>query len=301
MPHWNERQQDVLDSITEDQNILVSAAAGSGKTAVLVERIIQTVQQGLADIDEILVVTFTIAAAAQMRSKILAALEKMAYTDSRMARQLALAENADIMTIDSFCNKIVRENFSLVGMDPNFEIYDKNEIQLLKDDVLTEVLNKYYEDDETMEELSAFAFRKNIDDSAIKEFILKIHNVSQSFADPKRWLEEARERIVTDEDAINQKWVVDYKRYLKLMAGSYVHALNEYAEYFEEEEDIDKISVAQKVVEVFNDDVAILGQIMNAPTLAEMKAAVPSQWKKFSVKKKVEELYGEETQMLYQI
>ena len=296
MPHWNERQQDVLDSITEDQNILVSAAAGSGKTAVLVERIIQTVQQGLADIDEILVVTFTIAAAAQMRSKILAALEKMACTDSRMARQLALAENADIMTIDSFCNKIVRENFSLVGMDPSFEIYDKNEIQLLKDDVLTEVLNKYYEDDETMEELSAFAFRKNIDDSAIKEFILKIHNVSQSFADSKRWLEEARERIVTDEDAINQKWVVDYKRYLKLMAGSYVHALNEYAEYFEEEKDIDKISVAQKVVEVFNDDVAILGQIMNAQTLAEMKAAVPPKWKTFSVKKKVEELYGEETQ-----
>lgn len=296
MPHWNERQQKVLDSITEDQNILVSAAAGSGKTAVLVERIIQTVQQGLADIDEILVVTFTIAAAAQMRSKILAALEKMAYADPRMARQLALAENADIMTIDSFCNKIVRENFSIVGMDPNFEIYDKNEIELLKDDVLTDVLNKYYEDDETMEELSAFAFRKNIDDSTIKEFILKIHNVSQSFADPKRWLEEARERIVTDEDAINQKWVADYKKYLKTMARSFVCAFDQYASHFEQETDLEKISTAEKVVEMFNEDVAVLGQIMNAETLAEMKAAVPARRKTFSVKKKVGELYGEETQ-----
>ena len=107
MPQWNKGQQEVLDSIKDKQNILVSAAAGSGKTAVLVERIIRTVLEGKADIDEILVVTFTRAAASQMRAKIIAALEKAVSEkpESDLAKQLMLAETADIMTIDSYCTK----------------------------------------------------------------------------------------------------------------------------------------------------------------------------------------------------
>ena len=93
MPKWNKGQQEVLDSIHDNSNILVSAAAGSGKTAVLVERIIRTVLEGRASIDEILVVTFTRAAASQMRAKIISALEKAVSDrpESNMARQLMLS------------------------------------------------------------------------------------------------------------------------------------------------------------------------------------------------------------------
>ena len=138
MNKWNDAQQSVLDSLEENKNILVSAAAGSGKTAVLVERIIRTVLQEKAEIDEILVCTFTKAAAAQMKEKIIKALEKEASQspDGSMARQLMKAETADIMTIDSFCNKIVKENFNLAGMDPAFEICDSEEIALLKEDLI---------------------------------------------------------------------------------------------------------------------------------------------------------------------
>ena len=101
MSTWNKGQQEVLNSLEEEKNILVSAAAGSGKTAVLVERIIRTVLEGRADIDEILVVTFTRAAAAQMKAKIIAALEKKVSEEpnSDMARQLLLAQNADIVSV----------------------------------------------------------------------------------------------------------------------------------------------------------------------------------------------------------
>ena len=118
MREWNDGQKAVLDSLKKDLSILVSAAAGSGKTAVLVERIVQSVEQGLCGIDEILVVTFTKAAAAQMKGKITRLLEERAYEsgDPRLLRQLALAANADISTIDSFCNR-VNAVFGLIKID----------------------------------------------------------------------------------------------------------------------------------------------------------------------------------------
>ncbi|MBO4592516.1 MAG: UvrD-helicase domain-containing protein, partial [Eubacterium sp.] len=168
MPDWNKSQQKVLDSLEDECNVLVSAAAGSGKTAVLVERIIRTVHQGLADIDEILVCTFTRAAAAQMKTKIIKQFEKLASldedSDNRFARQLTLAQSADIMTIDSFCNKVVRENFSIAGMDPAFEIYDSDEVALLKEDILDEVLDHHYRDDEAFCRLAGFMMNRSIDD-----------------------------------------------------------------------------------------------------------------------------------------
>ena len=124
MTEWNKAQLRVLESLNEDKNILVSAAAGSGKTAVLVERIIRRVMENKCDIDELLVVTFTRAAAAQMKAKVIKALEDVCEKgeDPSMVKQLALAENADITTIDSFCNRVVRDNFSLIGITDYFNI-----------------------------------------------------------------------------------------------------------------------------------------------------------------------------------
>ena len=140
--NWTKEQQQVIK--LDNRNILVSAAAGSGKTAVLVERIIQKITDPKhpVDIDRLLVVTFTKAAAAEMRERIGAAIDKLRETQSEdvnLERQLTLIHNAQITTIDSFCLYVVRNHFQEINLDPNFRIADPGEIQLLEKDVLSEV------------------------------------------------------------------------------------------------------------------------------------------------------------------
>lgn len=132
---WTKEQQDVIDFRNRD--ILVSAAAGSGKTAVLVARIIQRIldPQNPVDIDRLLVVTFTKAAAAEMRERIGAAIEAECEKDpqnTHLRRQSALIHNAMITTIDSFCLFVVRNHFEEISLDPNFRIADEGEIRLLQ-------------------------------------------------------------------------------------------------------------------------------------------------------------------------
>ena len=132
---WTKEQQNVIDFRNRD--ILVSAAAGSGKTAVLVARIIQRIldPQNPVDIDRLLVVTFTKAAAAEMRERIGAAIGAECDKDhqnTHLRRQSALIHNAMITTIDSFCLFVVRNHFEEISLDPNFRIADEGEIRLLE-------------------------------------------------------------------------------------------------------------------------------------------------------------------------
>ena len=141
-------QQKVVD--TRNCNLLVAAAAGSGKTAVLVKRIIKKVTEEGQDIDRLLIVTFTNAAAAEMRERIGAAIEEALEQhpeDAHLQRQLLLLHNARITTIHSFCLSVVREFFHLLSLDPGFRIGDEAELSLLKADVLEEVLEAAYEKD----------------------------------------------------------------------------------------------------------------------------------------------------------
>ena len=307
MPEWNEGQKKVLESLSENTNILVSAAAGSGKTAVLVERIIQTLEQGKAGIDEILVCTFTRAAASQMKSKIIKKLESLASkdTDGRMAKQLTLAQSADIMTIDSFCGKIVRENFSLAGMDPAFEIYDSDEIAILKDEILDEVFEEHYKNDESFKRLASFIVSRSIDDSELKQFILNIFNVSESYAYPEGWLKNARcyvpDRSEDDDTVRNkalewvrsQNWVQNYQKMYKDLALQAVRIFDEHMALFANETDPDKVDLAKKLVDIYLDDMTNLKIFIKAETLKKMKEALPSKWKAFPNKKVIEK-YGEE-------
>ena len=255
MPSWNKKQQEVLDSINDYRNILVSAAAGSGKTAVLVERIVEMVEMGLAGIDEILVVTFTKAAASQMKGKIIKLLEDRASKDPEgaLAAQLIKAEDADIMTIDSFCNKIVRENFSLAEMDPAFEIYDGDEVKLLKDEVLDRVLEKHYRDDETARELAGFMMTRSIDDEELKDTILKIASISESFADPDKWLDEAR-RETEPERYEESRWFRDYNDYLVALANEALWYFAEQKKHFEDMRDAGNAAVIDKMIDMFDSD-----------------------------------------------
>jgi len=145
---WTEEQEKVIQ--LRNRSLLVSAAAGSGKTAVLVQRIISMVMDEVhpLDIDRLLVVTFTNAAAAEMRERvgtaIEAALEKDPY-NQHLQRQLTLVHNAQITTIDSFCIRILRDHFHKIDLEPGFRIADEGELKLLREDVCEAVLEEFYE------------------------------------------------------------------------------------------------------------------------------------------------------------
>ena len=145
--NWTKEQQQVIES--RNRNLLVSAAAGSGKTAVLVERIIQMItdEEHPVDIDRLLVMTFTSAAAAEMRERIGAAIEeKLAKNphDRHLQRQATLVHYAQITTIDSFCLQVIREHFNKLDIDPAFRIGDEGELMLIRADVMKEMLEDYY-------------------------------------------------------------------------------------------------------------------------------------------------------------
>lgn len=145
---WTEDQQKVIE--LRNRNILVSAAAGSGKTAVLVERIITMITEGKKplDIDRLLIVTFTNAAAAEMRERIGVAIDKKLLEEpdnAHLQKQSKLLHSAQITTIHSFCLNVIRNHFNKIDLDPGFRIADEAELKLLKGDVLEEVLEKWYE------------------------------------------------------------------------------------------------------------------------------------------------------------
>ena len=190
---WTNRQLDVIN--TRNRNILVSAAAGSGKTAVLVERIIKMItdSEDDTDIDQLLVVTFTRAAAGEMKERIRERLEKMAEDnpkDANLRKQLSLIHNASISTIDSFCATVVKENFDKIDLDPNFRIADNTEIEMLKADCVSDLLEEYYEkaDEDFMILAKQYSSGKIMDN--LGELILELYKKSTGSINPKKWLEK---------------------------------------------------------------------------------------------------------------
>lgn len=188
---WTEEQKQAI--YEEEQNILVAAAAGSGKTAVLVERIINKIINQKMDIDKMLVVTFTNAAASEMRERILNAIYKKIDEnpeDERLQRQITLLNKASICTIDSFCLDIVRNNFFEIDIPQNFRIGDTTEIEILKQDVLEELFEEKYEnqDEDFKKLINTYTSYK--DDTPLKELILKIYTYIQSNPYPEKWLKE---------------------------------------------------------------------------------------------------------------
>ena len=191
---WTTEQKQVIT--LRDRNILVSAAAGSGKTAVLVERIIGRIldQTHPMDIDRMLVVTFTSAAAAEMRERIGAAietaLEENPY-DSHLQKQAALVHHAQITTIHSFCLYLIRSYFHRVDLEPNFRIAEEGELNLLREDVMAEVLNKNYEEagESFLRFVECFAVGKT--DEKLKDMTLKMYQFAMSNPWPKEWLDKA--------------------------------------------------------------------------------------------------------------
>lgn len=190
--NWTKEQQDAI--YEKGSNILVAAAAGSGKTAVLVERIINKIIQDKVDIDKLLVVTFTNSAAAEMRERVLNAIYKKIEEepeDENLQRQITLLNKASICTIDSFCLEVVRNNFyELENVSPNFRIADTTEIELLKQEVIEDIFEEKYEtEDEDFTKLIN-VYTSYRDDTPLKDLVLKIDSYIQSNPFPQKWLEE---------------------------------------------------------------------------------------------------------------
>ena len=190
-------------------NILVSAAAGSGKTTVLVARIINKILNEKVDIDKLLIVTFTDAAASEMRERILKSLYNEIDKnpdDENLQKQLMLINKSHISTITSFCNKshistitsfcldVVRNNFFEIGLSANFRIGDPTEIEIMKQEAIEKVFeDKYEKNDKNFEKLVEL-YTPYSDDQPLKDLVLKIYDFIQSKPYPEKWLDESIEK-----------------------------------------------------------------------------------------------------------
>ncbi|MBP3596392.1 MAG: helicase-exonuclease AddAB subunit AddA [Clostridia bacterium] len=208
---WTKEQQAAIEK--SGSNILVAAGAGSGKTAVLVERIIQKIINQGIDIDKLLVVTFTNAAAVEMRERILDAIYKKLDEnpdDENLKRQIILLPRANICTIHSFCLEVIKNNFFEIDLSSNFRIAAEEEIVLLKQEVLDDLFEKYYEEENEDFINLVDTYTGYRGDEPLKDLVLKINNYIQSSPYPEKWLHEQIEKfnpqLKVEEDFGKTEW-----------------------------------------------------------------------------------------------
>lgn len=207
---FSKEQSDVIN--LRNRNILVSAAAGSGKTTVLVERIIQMItdEKNPIDIDHLLVVTFTNAAAASMREKISNAIAKKLeseYSD-HLQKQATLIHHAQITTIDSFCLFILQNNFNDIGLEPGFRVADQGEIRLLIEDVMDKLLeNRLLEDADGKFEHLLNRFVKGSKFAGFRDLLFSLYDRALSYPFVKDWLTERKADYEMGEDFDSAAWV----------------------------------------------------------------------------------------------
>ena len=254
---WTNEQAQAIK--TRNCNLLVAAAAGSGKTAVLVERIIKIItnEENPVDIDKLLVVTFTSAAAAEMRERIAAAISKeleKSPNSKNLQRQLTLLSRANITTMHSFCLEVIKNYFYTIDLDPSFRIGDETEATLMKNEIIEELFDEYYEEEnEDFKDLLE-AYSGSKDDEKLKEMILSLHRFSMSGPWPEKWLIEKAEafNINTLEELDKTEWVKVLKDSLRVEIRGF---LNMYKKALEIIEYTDGLS---PYLEAFNSDYGYL-------------------------------------------
>lgn len=209
--NWTEKQLEAIE--TNNKNILVAAAAGSGKTAVLVERIIQKILTQNVDIDKLLVVTFTNAAASEIRQRVLEAIYKKLEDEpdnENLQKQIVLLNKSNISTIHSFCLNVIKNNFFEIGISPDFRIGDNSELELLKLEALDEVFEELYEENNQQFIKLTEIYTGYRGDERLKEIVLKIYNFIQSSPFPEEWLKENINKFDLsqglDNDFCNTEW-----------------------------------------------------------------------------------------------
>ena len=240
MPEWTIDQQKVIDE--KGNNILVSAAAGSGKTAVLVERIINKIVNYNVEVDSLLVVTFTNAAAKEMKERIRKALDKEIVKNPKsefLIRQNTLIANANISTIDSFCGRLVRDNYNDIGIDPSFRICDSSEESIFFNDAIDKVLENNFasEDNESFMKLINL-YTSTSDYSVITDVIKNLSQKAYAYPWPKEWLNRIKEPYIScDNCSLNDiSWIREmheyYIREFSSIKEELLNYINSYSERF---------------------------------------------------------------------
>ena len=227
MALWTEEQKAVIAH--REGNLLVSAAAGSGKTAVLVEHVLSLILEENASLSSLVLMTFTEAAAEEMKERIKKRLEEHLQKgyDKRILREIALLPTANISTIHAFCKRLIEENYAGLSIDAHFRIGDTGEMSLLQSDILEELLEEEYEKKE--ESFLAFVdqFSMGKKDKGIEELILKLYNLASAMPFPKAYLEGLLEE---DSHSRREKWerdlYEDMKSRLKNLSLLYEDALD---------------------------------------------------------------------------
>ncbi|MGI5880381.1 MAG: helicase-exonuclease AddAB subunit AddA [Syntrophomonadaceae bacterium] len=219
MRNWTNEQREAIEM--RDRNLLVAAAAGSGKTAVLVERIIQLVIKDKIDIDQLLVVTFTQAAAAEMRERISRAIHtelEQSNEDNQehLRRQLSLLNRASISTLHSFCTDVIKAYFHLIDIDPRFRIADSTEALMIKSECMEEMLEEQYQAASPEFLMLVEMFGGNRDDAPLSNLVLKIYDFIQSQPQPLEWLKsKANDYNMSKEEFENSSWLKTIKQNIK--------------------------------------------------------------------------------------
>ena len=273
-------------------NILVSAAAGSGKTTVLVARIINKILNEKVDIDKLLIVTFTDAAASEMRERILKSLYNEIDKnpdDENLQKQLMLINKSHISTITSFCLDVVRNNFFEIGLSANFRIGDPTEIEIMKQEAIEKVFeDKYEKNDKNFEKLVEL-YTPYSDDQPLKDLVLKIYDFIQSKPYPEKWLDESIEKynIDIDQDFAKTLWGKIILDYAKTLVENYLSNI------IKAKNSLENISNLADCYEILCDDIVNLKSIdfSNWDKLYETLQKI--KWRDWSRKRKYEEFEKE--------
>lgn len=254
--HWTSKQKNAIEA--RQGSVLVSAAAGSGKTAVLVERVIErlTDKENPSSADRLLIVTFTKAAAGEMRQRISDAIdEKLRENpeDTNLINQKMLLPSAKICTIDSFCNSLVRENFQLLDISPDFKNADDGELSLLKSQALSETLEKLYEkNDRDFLNLVELLF-KGRDDSFLAEMIYSLYNASVSYPFPERWIRETAQRYdgnLKIEESPYGKLIMEHSKRALIYCCELIDSVEKGCEFDEELAEVFKAALSSDRAEI---------------------------------------------------
>ncbi|AOR22237.1 helicase-exonuclease AddAB subunit AddA [Clostridium taeniosporum] len=278
---WTDEQLKAIT--TRDCNLLVAAAAGSGKTAVLVERIIKIItnEENPIDIDKLLVVTFTSAAAAEMRERIANAISKKLDenpTSKNLQKQLTLLNRSNIMTIHSFCLDVIKNNFHKIDLDPSFRICDQTEGILLKMEIIDELFDDKYdeEDVEFLRFVEAFSNYKS--DNPLKELVLSLYNFTMAGPWPKKWLEESAEEFDIDtlEELDRTNWITVLKDSIKIELEGYIKMMQKAIELIEETDGLEPYfegfsSELDLIVNAYNNIDSDLSNLYNSLNLISFK------------------------------
>lgn len=258
---WTTQQTQAMESL--GGTVLVSAAAGSGKTAVLVERVLHRItdKNNPCDIHRLLMVTFTRAAAAQMREKIGAAItEKLAVdpANKRLARQQMLLPFAQISTIDSFCADLVRENFHRLDLNPDFRVLDESESVILREEAAAQALEAIFESDDPAIRDLPLLLSLNDDPAQFKDLILSLYDRSRAYAFPEEWFEQLLkpyEQTSSDDDV----WQTILREHMRCALDYCVHCTKQVIDALDREP-----LLSEKYTPAFKSDVLMYENLIRS-------------------------------------